>query len=781
MSSEPPNLPASPTSRQPAAHPWRVRWAGRRRTGAVLLSLVLATAAGCWIEPYARRVDTIGPRLDTGRDGPPDSSRPDAANQTPTEAFETGPLPAVSNSSGLPPMPVLGLLPGGLRAVASDDVQDLPLASLQLTLRHRGLAASRLGLAEICAHLVAEAPLGAEGRASLRDLVERAGGTLRVEVDPRTTRFRIEVPRRSWRPSLHRLIEAVALVPSSPSRIEATRESIVRSMTGRLADDPLGTLVERVRSFELDGVSRWLELAEDATLAQVANFHSTNYRSNGAVLTAWVPRARGDALLRTLHEISKDWTAADPSRFPDAIPALPAASGTFWAAGEQPPHAALVLDLPPAGPEETAARLCLNELFSGGGIGGHLGIALEKSFGKEFALDPRLVDEGLGFRLEMRFAVPGSQVRKLHDAAQDAWQALTRRPPGDRELQAAARRAHLRALSILASPDGWLKASTHLALAGLAPSYLWGQDGPMRQEPPPNAWGQLLSRLEKPDADVVAAQVELLADSRPLLVVAGGSQGARAPSDTFADVPDAFVPSLRANTVSADTEAQEAAALQILGFATAAAGGLERISLIDGYQSLAVTRSGRGPEMIERTGYAAPEVGSTTGGRLLVDRRILNTNIVTRIAGRSGTETSGARTIELTPDEVLTTLDAVSRHPIQLLADWSRQQARYRMVSTRRDGDRQVAVLERVDDPRQGLRIYIDTESYLVRMVTAREHRGIGTVFLREEYRDYRNSGKGVRTPFHKTTRIDDSTAGLITRYQWFRTGSPSADEFAAK
>ena len=84
-----------------------------------------------------------------------------------------------------------------------------------------------------------------------------------------------------------------------------------------------------------------------------------------------------------------------------------------------------------------------------------------------------------------------------------------------------------------------------------------------------------------------------------------------------------------------------------------------------------------------------------------------------------------------------------------------------------------MAVLERDGDRAGRFRLYIDLESGLLRAVVSSVDTGNGELFRREEWRDYRGAGRGLRAPHHCTTWIDNGVRGIVTVFDSFRADTP--------
>ena len=732
--------------------------------------------AGCWYDGTARELEPAGTApvtpdmLDRGGRsdaGPERRTTPDSGT-TRRETLET------PGALGAPPAPPeLALMPGGMRVAfgASDD----GAAHLQLTVRHRGLAAHRVAIAEIAADYITDVPLAESRNPSLRRAIADLGGTLTVEVDPRTTRFVVTAPREDWRRVLQLFGTALSTPPTSNDRVAESRDRVLRALTDRLSSDPLGSTVERVRSYELEGVSTWLAVAEDATLGQVAAFWRRSYVTDGCVLAARVPDVGLPRLLRAVDESFADWVGDQRKRLPATIESTPPAGGLFWAAGPDPARTAIVLMPAPIASPLTALEWIAIECLTADGVGGRIGSAIQTEIGTEPGFAPRIVDEGTSVRIELRGELPSWAIRRFSEATQAAFQSLADAPPSDEAIRRAAARARLRLFTQLGTPKGWMAWATHAVYAGLIPNVQWtGNAAKKIQVPGADVWETTLATLSKVERAAVAETFRSFADRRSLVVVVGGNPDPAQPTDSFARVPDAFVAPQRERSVTADEAAQLAAATALKERAIQAVGGPQFVALARGLTMRGLTRSGQGPELIHESYYAFD-------GRLHRMARVLATEIETLITPEQAYEAVLGRRVELSKIERASLLAEYERHPLMLLGAWLRGEASYRLLSMREAHGREIAILERRAGSAGRLKIHVDTESGLIRVVESEDLRTVGLVYLREEYGDYRTSDVGARVPHRRVTYVDDGLRGLLTEWTEVQPVEPAPEHFTPR
>jgi hypothetical protein len=111
----------------------------------------------------------------------------------------------------------------------------------------------------------------------------------------------------------------------------------------------------------------------------------------------------------------------------------------------------------------------------------------------------------------------------------------------------------------------------------------------------------------------------------------------------------------------------------------------------------------------------------------------------------------------------------MQRHPLLLLAKHARGELTFRAAGERTAFDRTLRVLEADGGDFDRLRIHVDAESHLVRIVEHWETLPDGTVVLvQDAWGDYRRAGI-VRAPFHRLTTHDEGQNRLeavFTRFE---------------
>ena len=179
-----------------------------------------------------------------------------------------------------------------------------------------------------------------------------------------------------------------------------------------------------------------------------------------------------------------------------------------------------------------------------------------------------------------------------------------------------------------------------------------------------------------------------------------------------------------------------------------------------------------GVEMTEETWFRMP-------ARMRRIVKVLNTRIETVVSGDSGSERAGQDTVRLTAGQAMNAWLEPARHPLTLLAEYTRGQTRYQLVSVRSIAGREMALLERLGANQLRLRLVIDAGSGLPRIVDSWEHRsGRGLMEVRESYDDYRTVD-GLRIPHRCQTVINDA-APVETIWEAFAPKAPEDKDLEA-
>ena len=143
-------------------------------------------------------------------------------------------------------------------------------------------------------------------------------------------------------------------------------------------------------------------------------------------------------------------------------------------------------------------------------------------------------------------------------------------------------------------------------------------------------------------------------------------------------------------------------------------------------------------------------------GKLTRTRSVVGQTITTDIANESGSEEFDGVRKSLERRETVLLRHEMMRHPQMLLAAHLRGERKFRPIAQRKLGDREFYIVESVGAEFDRLRLHIDAESQLIRVVESWERLADDTlVHVREEWSDYRNAG-GLRVPHRRRTTWND-------------------------
>jgi predicted Zn-dependent peptidase len=743
--------------------------------GTWLCGMALVTA-GCWWGGIA----TETPR--------PVDSRPEPVPDEPRTVGEPGAEPGESTSDAVPVdaaeaarvadpearlrEPSFARLPGGLRAAAAS-WPTVPgnAAWLSLSLHEVAPRRGQRGLAELGAFVLTELPDGAAGRPALRAAIERLGGRLGSRVDATTTSLDLGVSAAHWRDALALVAEAMTRAPNARARITDAQRELARRLTQEAGRDPVAAIHAALLDQQPEGPAAWITQVVDATPTQLARHLERIRTPRRATLAIVVPGMDADALLQEAARILQPWTThADPNDGPVELAPIAPPSGMAWQPG--PGRSRIALSFPVAGPDDplAPAESILLECLTLDGVGGRLERAIKARLGYDAGLvDLERIESRQRVR-ELHTSADASQALALRDAWQAALASLAADPPSQAEVRTAVRRVRLRLLRDHTDPRRWTHAVA-LALAARIPTRsITEADVAPDEAPAPYGPSTTLQAIRDPARLDLAAAAKRLAERAPRVLVIGGEP----PVDTAEPIAVLRMAMPREREPERDREPDapiDDEATAILQVALRAVGGAALVGAVDGCHAASETRSGRGPNVHDRLWFARD-----TGLRRL--RSVLATTIETCVDAHGGSETVGSERVTIAEEEARELLDAEERHPLFLLNRIARGEARYRLVATRTVADRSIAVLERVDPGPERLRLFIDRDSGLIRAVESQERRAIGTVHLREQYAEY-STRNGLRVPFLRTTWIDGTNQGLVTRWTAFVPRRPTAAELA--
>ncbi len=724
------------------------------RQSSSLLLLACLTLPACWFS-------SSGPVVEPSRPPSIDRESQTAEEGVETEAVSQDPgwdRTAIPLSSHLEShefeaaRPFVSLTKKGLTValVATTNKVDDRAVHFELSIPHGSPFGDRNSIAWLTARVIADAPRSHENKPSLRAAIEALGGELTLEVDGAVTRFLVATDQSNWETAFSEMLNAIGTTPSR-RQTRVAQVLAMMELSDTLATAPEDGTLRRV-TCSSDFTSFLPDPLQDLNQTNVAAFRNSAYQPAGAVLTihAWGNRSK---MAMRAKKLLQPWLRDFPDAIVTPTPPLNRPDGILWATGRTADcEASILIDVPPTTGPQNAAYLVLLECLIGTGSSGRLPRQLRSTVDPGLQYEIERIDNGPYQFLVLRTRCLPSQVDQILAATNAAIGALASGGPTPPEARLAAARVRLRLLTTLDTPKDALRATTSSLLA--VPTL------------PPDGYRGTLEALQSPDTLDFTAAGQLLSVRPPAIVVSGGNP----PADVAKRVADlGELPNVAEIGVpKAPPEQKRLAAQVFLKTAVAAIGGESRLLDVDGFAAKTVVHTGRGPQSYEMVGF------DQKNRRLRRVRIVLATTIDTNVKDTVGTEqVVGEKPIDLDEDEVTLLFSRVERHPLFLLSSVARGESSYKLVSSRRIGGRQFAMLELEDADRPLLRILVDIESGLIRSVHTLEHLpGVGTVSITEQYRDYRNIS-GVRVPHHKTTLIDDTTAGSVTMYTEFRPTTP--------
>lgn len=679
---------------------------------------------------------------------PPPAPKP-VADQPPPRNAEPAATPAtsgpVANREGAPKVEV-ERLPSGLL------VSWAPPAGGNTSLLQLGLAAGAQhgapGLAELALEVLVASGDAARGRKPLRQEVQELGGLLQVEIGAASSWLTIEVPVGRWPQALQALGRALAAPNLSRHQLERLREALLDQRAAAIWSQRSQEAARAVLLGSLDTHDHVAALL-DRDVGELPLFTARHYRPRGAILSLRTPGPRAKVVTEVEGALA-EWTAAPATAAgPATNPSpRPPARGLAWspAVGAVATELSVVVVLPDTRLADAAGRWTLAACLSRDGRAGRLQqVQQERGLGA-IEWQSRLVASGERIALVLTASAPPEVAYRLWQCVAAAKQSLLDAPPTSLELATAARSAAL--MLRLAAPDrrsalrtaGWQLLSDHP-----------GIESALRQI-----------------ADQPSLDRQLAAQWLEELPIAGIAIGGTVPPKandvrTFELLPPGALTRLLGGGAE---PAQTAAAAPWLDDALAAAGGRNLLRELRGYKATFTRTAEQAPPCDELVDWFGPDL-------LHRERTLLGKTIVTDLRGGTASEALGDRRIALDAAAAARLQREYSRHPLLLLAAYARDELRFRPVAQRRNGDRELMVLEALDGRFDRLRIHLDVASHLIRVVEVWEATAAGTTtYLQELWSDYR-SCDGVRAPFHCVVELDDGAHRIeLTCREWTPTFS---------
>jgi hypothetical protein len=704
---------------------------------------------------------------------PPANEAPPAA-ATPPATTATAPAPAASDE-GLTTRKLANGMTGAVRSTPGRRT-----ALLQVGV-DAGAAMLAPGAAELALHALAEADVGdglsadelarirrdlgdpdiGSGRVSLRRRIADLGGTMALHTGPLSCWLDIRVDAPSWPAAAAAVARALAEPTPARAEFERIRQELVAARTRELANEP-GAAMARVLLLGEEGSDSYLRGLVDRDVSEAAMFLARGWQPERMRVVVEAPQATAD-LFRLLDgdegAVLGRWTRRT------AGPGMPFIarrfdSGLWWspapdASGSQLPcRLAAVLALP--APEDPAAAddLVMLSCLTLQGLGGRLERTLAARGLGEVAWRARTIATPDATALLLECEAANADVGPIWRAFEAARASLRESPPDAAELALA--RGHAPLLARLGSLDDGARARRDAAMATAGAGFD-ALDARIR------------AAVGGTDAAVRAAADRFL--QRPFaLVVAGGTVAADIPGvRTFGAAPTTAVaaPSEAAPAAAPDASAPGKGPQPWLQRATDAVGGEAALRRLRGWRGECVRTTEGAPPIREQAEW-------NDDGALARKRTALGQTVTTTLAGDGGTEALGATSRPVDAATAASLRREMRRHPLALLAAHARGELPFRAVSVREDADRRLAVLETTSGGFDRLRVHIDVQSCLVRLVESWETTPDGAVVhWREAWQDYRAVG-ALRAPFFALVTQDDGRASVAASWSaWTPTLQP--------
>ena len=601
-------------------------------------------------------------------------------------------------------------------------------------------------LADLATHVLVDSADPAQGRGSLRQAIEQLGGSLHVHTGPLTTWIDVRVPADQWRAAAQALRTAVTQPPQSRSQVDRIRELRLAACAAAVRRDPVIATAEQLLLGERDPADHMHGL-QDRDASEVSLFVGHFFRPERVVWLLETTRPPDEAAAAFRRGGAVDLTAWAPPAAPGNPGVLDRRfdSGVFWAPDESEVcDVALVLLLPTL-VANSAPLYVLQDCLTLDGTGGRFERMQRERGPADARWRSSLVQGSDAVALVLRARLSPADAAAAWRTLQLARQSLRDVAPSASELQLARRRAPLTARLAVLDPGARMRTETRLQTLGETLADFDVRLAALEQNgllAPPGAVEEF---LKLPVAMVVAGGKPPadLADVRRLQLLPAGLAG------------NAADPA--ASTASPPAPKRTASAEPWLARAEEVVGGADKLRRFDGWSVSARTEHAEAPTLLDET-------TCRLGATLHRERELLGQKITTDLRADGGTESLGNETKTLPPGEVAQLWREASRHPLALLAAHARGELAFEVVAKRTVGDRDHVVLQASGDP-QRLRVHLDAESHLVRLVEVWDTMADGSVVhVEEAWDDYRTTG-GLRAPFQRTCTQDDGRNRLRTTF----------------
>lgn len=605
------------------------------------------------------------------------------------------------------------------------------------------------GLAELAANVLLESSDPTTGRASLRHRIEALGGTIEAKVGLMTTWFDIRVPPNGFARSVIALRESLESVTQSRSQIERMRTQLVTRLAKRLEDDPIRESARMLLHAER-GTGAYLRSLVDLDPSQVSLFHSRLYRPERCLLA--LSTGESTAEVRTVLTQPKEtalsqWRPAPAVPGPSPIVQRKFEPGLYWATtpgAASKVRVAMVLRLPDATtPVGAAEWLVMHSCLTLGGQGGRLERMQDEAGLTDIAWDSYIERTPDAIALVMSAIVPHKDAEPLWRVLNRARQSLVDVPPTPSELRLALRRAEFNADLASLSSGERLRLAANIKTRGINANSLKAR---LDQIADLSQWN--------PTEAATAFQ-----ETPAWMIVIGPGPAPETPGLVAFELrPKGF----EATSATKPTPTAIAATGPWLIRARAATGGSENFAKLVGFQATGTLVADKAPE-------ATDTIEWEQSGKLTRRRKIVGQEIVTELDGDQSSERLGKVRKSLEAREARLLRHQMMRHPLMLLAANQSGTLQFRPIAQRSSGDRELMVLEALGSEFDRLRIHIDTESHLIRIVESWERLPDETlVHVRESWSDYRETG-AMRAPHRRRTTWNDGEHQTETVFDAWR------------
>lgn len=607
------------------------------------------------------------------------------------------------------------------------------------------------GLAELAATVMLESSDPAAGRPSLRHRIEALGGTIDAKVGLTATWFDIRIHQNSLAKSIIALRESLESVTQSRSQIERMRADLIATLAAKLDDEPLREAARMLLHGE-PGTGAYLNSLLDLDPSEVSLFHSRLYRPERCLLAISSAKNLNEIhamLQRPAATAIAEWTPPPAVPGPSPILERKFESGLYWASTAGQPglvQTSLVMRLPDASVGIGAAEwLVMHSCLTLGGRGGRLERMQDEAGVTDVHWQTHIERTPDAIALVMSATVPFQQAITLWRVLNRARQSLIDVPPTPSELQLALRRARLDANLPGISSGERLRLAANLKSRGIASRGLVTK---LEQISDLSTWDQTKA--------AIAFQ-----ETPAWMIAIGPGPAPEAPDlRPFDLLPKGF----EATIDSAPTPAAIAATGPWLIRARAAMGGDEMFDGLTGFKSTGTIVADRSPD-------ATDTIVWNQSGKLTRRRKIVGQTLTTELVGDNWSESFDKVRKSLDAREAKLLRHQMMRHPLMLLAANQRGTLQFRPIAQRSSGDRELMVLEAIGNEFDRLRIHIDTESHLIRIVESWERLPDETlVHVRESWSDYR-AARSMRAPHRRRTTWNDGEHQTETVFsEWLPT-----------